>query len=104
MRHEKAAVPCHRSVSTYGCSKPGSADLELMSTDPFLLLLLLQVAWQGSGGNEKFFFENENVSWPGQGQPRDSVEQQFSSPCPALPPLGTEVVGGEGQHKAPNEA
>ena len=21
-----------------------------------------QVAWQGSGGNEKFYFENENVS------------------------------------------
>lgn len=21
-----------------------------------------QVAWQGSGGNEKFFFDNENVS------------------------------------------
>lgn len=23
---------------------------------------LFQVAWQGSGGNEKFFFDNENVS------------------------------------------
>ena len=23
---------------------------------------LSEVAWQGSGGNEKFYFENENVS------------------------------------------
>ena len=22
-----------------------------------------EVAWQGSGGNEKFYFDNENVSW-----------------------------------------
>lgn len=28
--------------------------------------IVLQVAWQGSGGNEKFFFDNENVSWMGQ--------------------------------------
>lgn len=25
-----------------------------------------QVPWPGSGGNEKFFFENENVSYSGQ--------------------------------------
>lgn len=28
--------------------------------------LASQVAWQGSGGNEKFFFDNESVSWVGQ--------------------------------------
>ena len=26
------------------------------------LSLSFQVPWQGTGGNEKFFFENENVS------------------------------------------
>lgn len=29
---------------------------------PWCLLLTLQIPWQGSGGNEKYFFENENVS------------------------------------------
>lgn len=33
--------------------------------------IALQVAWQGSGGNEKFFFDNENVSRMGQNAPHE---------------------------------
>lgn len=29
----------------------------------YVLLPPFQVPWQGTGGNEKFFFENENVCW-----------------------------------------
>ena len=44
---------------------------DLMQTTSFPVLLpqglesndleMLNIAWQGSGGNEKYFFENENV-------------------------------------------
>lgn len=44
---------------------PGRA-VSLSASPP---AVALQVAWQGSGGNEKFFFENENVSRMGQNAP-----------------------------------
>lgn len=34
---------------------------EMCFTSAIICSLFFQVPWQGTGGNEKFFFENENV-------------------------------------------
>lgn len=44
------------------------------------LLLTLQIPWQGSGGNEKYFFENENVS---RTQPRQASISVNPIPAPS---------------------
>ena len=45
---------CHCVI----CGEHGST----VWTEGLILLPLFQVPWPGSGGNEKFFFENETVS------------------------------------------
>lgn len=53
------------------CLQTGAGGAVSLSASP--PAVALQVAWQGSGGNEKFFFDNENVSRMGQNAPLTSV-------------------------------
>lgn len=36
-------------------------DYQKLNAQMAIYFILFQVPWQGTGGNEKFFFENENV-------------------------------------------